>query len=164
MQRGRRPERPRPTLSACFEPRGRNTGSERVSPAVFVTYARRSLTATWPRRAQANALDIEAAAKRRLAEEYHAAQDRGEIRPDRQRTASSPEAVGATNLGVTHKDIHEARQIRDAEVADPGVVHRALDGPIAPVPSRPRRQCAWPVESQNSSARRQKRQKLLPDR
>jgi hypothetical protein len=40
---------------------------------------------------------------------------------------SSPEAVGAADIGLTHKDIHEARTIRDAEVADPGIVRRALD-------------------------------------
>jgi hypothetical protein len=28
---------------------------------------------------------------------------------------------------LTHKDIHEARIIRDAEAADPGIVRRALD-------------------------------------
>jgi len=33
-------------------------------------------------------------AKRRLADEYDAAQERGEVRGDRQRTASNAEAVG----------------------------------------------------------------------
>lgn len=78
-------------------------------------------------RAQAHALEIEAQAKHRLADEYDAAQERGEVRGSRERTASSPEAVGAADLGLSHKDIHEARIIRDAEKADPGIVRRVLD-------------------------------------
>ena len=78
-------------------------------------------------RAQADALEIEAMAKRRLADEYDAAQERGEIRGSRERTTSSPEAVGVSDLGLTHKDIHEARQIRDAEAAEPGLIRRAID-------------------------------------
>lgn len=78
-------------------------------------------------RAQADALLIESRAKMRLAEEYDAAQERGEVRGSRERTASSPEAVGAADIGLTHKDIHEARQIRDAEAADPGITQRTLN-------------------------------------
>jgi len=81
-------------------------------------------------RAQADALLIESQAKRRLADEYDAAQDRGEVRGSRERTASTPEAVGASDLGLTHKVIHEARQIRDAEVREPGIVERALNAAI----------------------------------
>lgn len=82
-------------------------------------------------RAQADALEIEAQAKRRLADEYDAAQERGEVRGSRQRTASSPEAVGARDIGLTHKQIHEARQVRDAEKSDPGIVRRTLDAQLA---------------------------------
>ena len=78
-------------------------------------------------RAQADALEIEAGAKRRLADEYDAAQARGEVRSANERTASSAEAVGAEDLGLTHKQVHEARTIRDAEAAEPGVVRRTLD-------------------------------------
>lgn len=77
-------------------------------------------------RAQADALEIEAMAKRRLADEYDAAQERGEVRPANARTASTPEAVSAADIGLTHKDIHEARQIRDAEVAEPGIISRTI--------------------------------------
>jgi hypothetical protein len=50
-----------------------------------------------------------------LADEYDAAQERGEVRAANERTASNPEAVGVGDLdGLTHKDIHEARLIRDA--------------------------------------------------
>lgn len=31
------------------------------------------------------------------------------------------------DLGLTRKAIHEARQLRDAEAADPGVIRRTLD-------------------------------------
>lgn len=78
-------------------------------------------------RAQADILMTEARAKMRLAEEYDAAQDRGEVRGANERTASSPEAVGVTEIGLSHKQIHEARQIRDAESADPGVTQRVLN-------------------------------------
>jgi hypothetical protein len=71
-------------------------------------------------RAQADALEIEALAKRRLADEYDAAQERGEVRTraDNQHASSKPEeAVSASDIGLTHKEIHEARQVRDAEDA-----------------------------------------------
>ncbi len=49
----------------------------------------------------------EVCAERRLADEYDAAQERGEVRGANERTTSSPEAVGVTDIGLTHKDIHE---------------------------------------------------------
>jgi hypothetical protein len=77
-------------------------------------------------RAQADALEIESAAKRRLADEYDAAQDRGEVR--RAGNSSAPEElISASEIGLSHKDIHEARLIRDAERENPGVVRRTLD-------------------------------------
>jgi hypothetical protein len=83
-------------------------------------------------RAQADALEIEAGAKRRLADEYDAAQERGEIRTaNAGRSTSALEAPSAADIGLTHKDIHEARTIRDAEAADPGIVRRALDEKLA---------------------------------
>lgn len=89
-------------------------------------------------RAQANALEIEAQAKRRLADEYDAAQERGDVASPGQRgpikavendNGFSP--ATAADLGLRRDQIHEARQIRDAEVADPGVVRRALDEKLA---------------------------------
>lgn len=83
-------------------------------------------------RAQADALTIEAAAKRRLADEYDAAQERGEIKrtgnPNSSRTEELP---GAEDIGLTHKDIHEARTIRNAEDADPGIVERTVNEALA---------------------------------
>lgn len=78
-------------------------------------------------RAQADALEIEAMAKRRLADEYDAAQERGEVatRAD-QNLLPDQKKVSVSDLGLTHKDIHEARLVRDAEAADPGIVHRTV--------------------------------------
>jgi hypothetical protein len=79
-------------------------------------------------RAQADALQIEAMANRRIADEYDAAQERGEVRTQADNNAfSKTEKAGFADIGLTGKVVHEARQIRDAEVADPGVVQRSLD-------------------------------------
>jgi hypothetical protein len=80
---------------------------------------------------QQDALEIESLAKRRLADEYDAAQDRGEVKAaNNAKTTSNAEAVSAADIGLTHKDVHDARLIRDAEAADPGITRRALDGMI----------------------------------
>lgn len=78
-------------------------------------------------RAQADALEIEAMAKRRLADEYDAAQGRGEIktRADNQ-LVPDENKLSAEDLGLSRKDIHQARQIRDAEVAEPGIISRTI--------------------------------------
>jgi hypothetical protein len=39
-------------------------------------------------------------------------------------SSGSEELASVADIGMTHKDIHEARIIRDAEVADPGIVRR----------------------------------------
>jgi len=80
-------------------------------------------------RAQADALEIEAAAKRRLADEYDAAQARGEVAVGRPKSLADDKTFQATasELGLRHDQIHEARQLRDAESADPGIVRRTLD-------------------------------------
>jgi hypothetical protein len=83
-------------------------------------------------RAQADALEIEAMAKRRLADEYDAAQLRGEVRKDGGDQSSAREdcVPTAADVGLTHKDIHEAREIRDAEETYPGIVRRTLDAAL----------------------------------
>lgn len=85
-------------------------------------------------RAQADALEIEAAAKRRLADEYDAAQARGEVASNGQRgpakAVEDPNGISparAADLGLRRDQIHNARLIRDAEVADPGIVRRTLE-------------------------------------
>ncbi len=83
-------------------------------------------------RAQADALEIESLAKRRLADEYDAAQERGEVAKGRPKSVGDGNTFQATadDLGLKRHEIHEARQIRDAEEADPGVVRRTLDEKI----------------------------------
>jgi hypothetical protein len=69
--------------------------------------------------------EFEAAAKRRLADEYDAAQERGEVAATgdtlRQGPGVPEQNAGkatAADLGLSHKDIHEARIIRDAGKAN----------------------------------------------
>ena len=65
-------------------------------------------------------------AKRRLADEYDAAQERGEVATGRDGPGAAFQTgtprPRAADLGLSRKDIHEARQIRDAEQAEPGIV------------------------------------------
>ena len=82
-------------------------------------------------------MEIEAQAKRRLADEYDAAQERGEVATRQNNPGSAGHVPGqnmpatAADIGLSRKDIHEARIIRDAEKADPGVVRRTVDAAIA---------------------------------
>lgn len=87
-------------------------------------------------RAQADALEIESLAKRRLADEYDAAQARGEVaRQGGNRTSKVPEGdvapASAADIGLSRKQIFDARQIRDAVVQDPDAVRRVLDDILA---------------------------------
>jgi hypothetical protein len=73
-----------------------------------------------------------ASAKRRLADEYDAAQERGEVQKaggDR-KSINVPDGNNdrpkAADLGIRRKDIHEGRMIRDAEKEQPGIVHKTL--------------------------------------
>lgn len=78
---------------------------------------------------QADALEIEALAKRRLADEYDAAQARGEIKRNGGDRSSVDDrnTASAADLGLRRDQIHEARLIRDAEVTEPGIIRRTLD-------------------------------------
>lgn len=84
-------------------------------------------------RAQADALLIESQAKRRLADEYDSAQDRGEVARLGDNLPSVPDGNSkptTADLGFTRKAIMEARQIRDAEARDPGIVERTVNAAI----------------------------------
>jgi len=84
-------------------------------------------------RAQAHALEIEARAKRRLADEYDAAQARGEVhRHGGQvpRDVADPNIPSVSDLGLRRDQIHEARRLRDAEAAEPGIVRRTLEAKL----------------------------------
>lgn len=81
-------------------------------------------------RAQADALEIEAAAKRRIADEYDAAQARGEIGKKGQRTDLVPQenkVATAEDVGLSRKEVMDARQIRDAIKQNPEIVREVLD-------------------------------------
>lgn len=81
-------------------------------------------------RAQARALEIEAGAKRRLADEYDAAQERGEVAKAGDNQHNREVVSNSNDLGLSRKAIHEAREIRDAEAAEPGIVGRTLNAAI----------------------------------
>jgi hypothetical protein len=67
----------------------------------------------------------------RLAEEYDAAQERGEV----QRAGGDRRSIVAVHnndpttaeIGLRRDEIHEARKLRDAEARDPGLIRRAID-------------------------------------
>jgi hypothetical protein len=78
--------------------------------------------------------EIEAAAKRRLADEYDSAQERGEVAgaKDGSRGRSKGERPAtAAEVGLDRKDIHDARQLRDVIAANPAAVREALDDILA---------------------------------
>lgn len=83
-------------------------------------------------------MTIEAGAKRRLADEYDAAQDRGEVPKaggDRvSKVSKQNNAATTADIGISRKDIHEARIIRDAERAG----GRAWSAPRQSRPARRR--------------------------
>lgn len=83
-------------------------------------------------RAQADALLIEARAKMRLADEYDAAQEAGEIkRRGRESGVEDYNTIpNAADVGIRRDQIHEARQYRDAEKEEPGLAQRALSAMI----------------------------------
>ncbi len=62
-----------------------------------------------------------------LADEYDAAQERGEVARAGDNQHNQEVVPNSNDLGLTRKQIHEARQIRDAEERDPGIVRRTLD-------------------------------------
>jgi len=84
-------------------------------------------------RAQADALLIESQAKARLADEYDAAQERGEVAAVGKpiNVPGGNNKPTAEDIGLTRKQIHEARQIRDAEKAAPGIAEKALQDRLA---------------------------------
>jgi hypothetical protein len=86
-------------------------------------------------RLQGQALKIEARAKERLADEYDAAQDRGEVGQAGQRTDLvnhdyEVKPVAADVFG-SREALKEARRIRDAERADPGAIERCIEARVA---------------------------------
>jgi hypothetical protein len=125
-------------------------------------------------RAKADALEIEARAIRRLADEYDAAQERGEmakagkpvIVPDGNNKATTAEA------GIVRKEIHEGRKLRDAEKASPGKTERVLKEMVArgeePTRAKLKREMVEALKTEKPPAKavdpeRRKLAKLTPD-
>ena len=85
-------------------------------------------------RAQADALLIEARAKHRLADEYDAAQERREVAGHgggrNFKVADINVEPTAADLGIRRDEIHNARQMRDAELASPGLAQQALNSMV----------------------------------
>jgi hypothetical protein len=75
-----------------------------------------------------------------MTERERAAQQRREVaKHGGARNFKAPNAnveTTAADVGLTRKEIHEARTIRDAEKRDPGVVRRTVDAAIRTVPVR----------------------------
>ncbi len=85
-------------------------------------------------RAQADALLVEARAKMRLADEYDAAQERGEVQVHGGRKSKVGDlnlAPSAAEIGLRRDEIYEARRLRDAEKSAPGKAERALQEIVA---------------------------------
>jgi hypothetical protein len=91
-------------------------------------------------RAMADALLIESQAQCRLADEYDAAQERGEVAKSgelggRGKTGFSKnpkrEFLNSTaDIGLTNKKVFDARKVRDAEKAKPGIVRDTLEAAL----------------------------------
>ncbi len=78
------------------------------------------------RRLQGEALLIEAQAKIRLAIEWDAARASGVALKGRPKSVSTEERLSVADTGLSRKEIHEARKLRDAEREAPGIVERAI--------------------------------------
>jgi len=80
-------------------------------------------------RSQAHALAIRARAEMRLAEEYDAAQERGDV-PKQGSHVAGENMMATADLGIRRDEIHEARKMRDAEIQSPGIISRTIEGMV----------------------------------
>ncbi|PHP68201.1 SAM-dependent methyltransferase [Zhengella mangrovi] len=80
---------------------------------------------------QGDALLIETRAKIRLADEYDAAQADGKASKGRPKNLPEGKTFTVEEAGLTHKEIHEARKLRDAERKTPGIAERAIAARLA---------------------------------
>lgn len=121
-------------------------------------------------RAQADALEIESLAKRRLADEVDAAQDRGELaghggkRGNQHVAKVSDDTVATTaDVGLTRPQVFEARQIRDAIEREPGILRRVLDDILVsgeePTKAKLRRELAPAVNIMRAQANTEKKER-----
>lgn len=90
-------------------------------------------------RIQGDALEVRTQADTCLAVEYHAAQADGLVAKHGQRGSSKKDLpdgkvfsrATAADLGLSHKEIHEARIISDAEKSEPGFTKRIIEEMLA---------------------------------
>ncbi len=82
---------------------------------------------------QGDALVIEAQCKARLADEYDAAQDRGEVQRHGKVEVPKGNLKPATlsQIGISKKEVHEARKVRDVLAKKPDAMRVAVDSIIA---------------------------------
>src|SRR5260221_10193156 len=92
---------------------------------LMYTFWRRCLFAA--HRAQADANEIEAGAQRRMADEYDKVQPDDAAIRGRPKSVPDENAFSAASVGLTLKQIHEARAVREAEKNNPCVVRSATD-------------------------------------
>lgn len=83
------------------------------------------------RRMQADALLIESRAKIALAEQVDEAQASGVMAGQgRPKNIPAENVFTLEDAGITAKQLHEARQLRDAEAKEPGIVERAIQARV----------------------------------
>lgn len=66
----------------------------------------------------------------RLAEEYDAAQDRGEVAQNGCCGVDKHNTTTAADLDLRRDEIHEARKFRDAEKEAPGLISQAINAMV----------------------------------
>lgn len=79
----------------------------------------------------ADALEIEANAKRRLADEYDVVQPEEAQKGGRPKTVPDENGFTAAEAGLTRQQVFDARQIRNAEAAKPGIIRDTLNTALA---------------------------------
>lgn len=83
------------------------------------------------RRMQADALLIESRAKIALAYQVDEAQASGTVAmPGRPKKVSDENHFQLEDIGLSKAQLHEARQLRDAETKEPGIVERAIQARV----------------------------------
>lgn len=87
------------------------------------------------RQLQGDALLIETRAKIAIADEWDAAKKAGLVstggRPTEEKPVSDGNGFSSADLGLTRKEVFEARKLRDAEAGSPGIVARAIASRLA---------------------------------
>ncbi|WP_244561737.1 MT-A70 family methyltransferase [Mesorhizobium australicum] len=120
-------------------------------------------------RAQADALEIESLAKRRLADEYDAALERGDVaghggrRGNQFAKVRDGNLATASDVGLSRPEIFEARRIRNAVEREPGIIRRVLedilDAGDEPTKARLRKELGGPIRKIRAAQQALKKQR-----